>query len=188
MGSGLSQVAILSEVAKTESALIVGEHLNEIADLARSMRDSIGDIVWAVDPRRDTLADLIQRMKQVAFNLLEADGLRVEFHAPEEQDLARVNLAPDRRRHLLLIFKETVNNIARHARASHVRIEIRLEPNRLHLCVEDDGCGFDTKAEYQGHGLRSVRQRASELGAISQTSSTPGAGTTVQITVPLKHA
>jgi signal transduction histidine kinase len=83
VGSGLSQVAILSEVVKREASPASAELLNEVAGLARSMRESMSDIVWAVDPRKDSLFDLVQRLRQTAYNLFEADGLHVEFSVAE---------------------------------------------------------------------------------------------------------
>ncbi|MBI3949633.1 MAG: ATP-binding protein [Acidobacteria bacterium] len=186
IGSGLSQVAILSEVGKREAPPAVAELLNEVANLARSMRDSMSDIVWAVDPRKDRLADLVQRMRQASFNLLEAEGPHVEFRAPEDEEIERIGLAPDRRRHLLLIFKEALTNVARHAEAAQVYVEVELDASDLRLRIRDDGRGFDPQARYDGHGLQSLRQRAAELKADLTIESEPGHGTTIQVTVPLK--
>jgi signal transduction histidine kinase len=186
VGSGLSQVAILSEVAKREASSAGAEMLTEVAELARAMRDSMSDIVWAVDPRKDRLADLVQRMRQVTFNLLEADRRRVEFLAPDEREMERIGLAPDRRRHLLLIFKEAITNIARHAQANQVRVEIELEAGALRLTIRDNGSGFDPQAQYDGHGLQSLRQRAEELKAHLEIESAPGHGTIIQVIVPIR--
>ncbi len=186
VGSGLSQVAILSEVAKRETSPAGAEMLTEVADLARAMRDSMSDIVWAVDPRKDRLADLAHRMRQVTFNLLEADGRRVEFLAPDEPQMERIGLPPDRRRHLLLIFKEAITNIVQHTQAEQVRIKIQLDAHRLKLTIHDNGCGFDPHSEYEGHGLHSLKQRAAALKADLQIQSTPTRGTIIQVTVPLK--
>jgi signal transduction histidine kinase len=185
IGSGLSQVAILSEVAKRDASGPGHEMLTEVATLARTMRDSMSDIVWAVDPRKDHLADLVQRMRQVTFNLLETEGRPVEFHAPDEREVERIALAPDRRRHLLLIFKEAVTNIARHADATHVRIEIGVDAGTLSLTIGDDGRGFDPQNHDDGHGLHNLRQRSEALRADLRIESAPGHGTTVQVTVPL---
>lgn len=186
MGSGLSQIAILSEVAKRDASPNSAELLEEMANLARAMRDSMSDIVWAVDPRKDRLADLIQRLKQAAFLSLEAEGLTVRFDAPSDQTIERISLEPDRRQHLLLVFKEAVTNIARHARATRVHVEIKLERRRMRLMIQDDGQGFDPKARYEGHGLQSLRQRAQALQAQLEIISAPGAGTTIRMRLPLK--
>jgi signal transduction histidine kinase len=186
MGSGLAQVAILSELAKGQTSAAGVELLDEVANLARSMRDAMSDIVWAVDPRKDRLVDLVQRMRHTAFNLLEAQGRRVEFHAPADEEIERIGLAPDRRRHVLHIFKETVTNIARHAQATDVHIRIELDAGALRLAIQDDGRGFDPQARYGGHGLHCLRTRADELRADLSIESGPGRGTTVQVTVPIR--
>ena len=186
VGSGLAQIAILSEVAKRETTPDGSGMLSEVADLARSMRESMSDIVWAVDPRKDSLSDLVQRMRQATFNLLEANGIRVEFRAPDEHDLERINLAPDRRRHLLLIFKETITNVARHAKASKVSVEVALEARTIRLTVRDNGCGFILENNHNGHGLHSLNQRANELKGKLTIESKLGSGTAVQVSLPVR--
>lgn len=186
VGAGLSQVAILSEVAKRQAPPAAATLMTETADLARALRESMSDIVWAVDPRRDRLADLVQRMRQIAFNALEADGLVVEFYAPADDDVERVGLTPDRRRQLLLIFKEAITNTARHARASRVRIDLVLQGAELRLAIHDDGRGFDPNATATGHGLASLSHRASELGGRLTVDTAPGRGTRIELTAPLR--
>jgi signal transduction histidine kinase len=147
----------------------------------------MSDIVWAVDPRKDRLADLLQRMRQAAYNLLEANGVRVEFIAPADERMERIALAPDRRRHLYLIFRESVTNVARHAGATRVQVEVRVQQGSLLLEVTDDGCGFDPEAEHEGHGLRSLRQRASEIDASIGFERADGRGSRVRLRVPLRR-
>jgi ligand-binding sensor domain-containing protein/signal transduction histidine kinase len=185
MGSGLTQIAILTEVAKRDSPPAAQGHLDEVGRLARAMRDSMSDIVWAVDPRRDRFADLVHRMRQAAFNLLGAEGLQVEFRAPEDGAIEDVGLAPDRRRHLLLVLKESLSNVARHARASRVEVEIRLASGKLFLSIVDDGRGFDPGAASAGHGLSSLRGRAAKLSGTIRIQSAPGSGTRIELDVPL---
>jgi ligand-binding sensor domain-containing protein/two-component sensor histidine kinase len=184
MGSGLAQIAILTEVVKRETPPAAGKHLDEVLRLARTMRDSMSDIVWAVDPRRDRFADLVQRMRQAAFNLLGAEGLQVEFRAPEDGAIEDVGLAPDRRRHLLLVLKEALSNVARHARASRVEIEIRIEGGRLQLSIRDDGRGFDPAVPAPGHGLSSLRRRAQQLSGTIRIESAPNSGTRIEVEIP----
>ena len=146
----------------------------------------MGDIVWAVDPGRDRLSDLVQRMKQAAFNALQSNGLRVEFSAPEATEQARIPLSPDRKRHLLLIFKEGVTNVARHAQASHVRASLTLNGHALQLTLEDDGRGFDPVSRNHGQGLDSMRRRAAAINGRLLVDSAPGRGTRIQLNVPLR--
>src|SRR5262249_46019039 len=186
MGSGLSQIAILSEVAKRGTPDSERPRLDQGAELAGAMRDSMSDIVWAVDPRRDRLSDLLQRMRQVAYNLFDGSGTRIFFQAPEGPGVDQTSLAPDRRRQILLIFKEAAHNAARHARARTVTASIVLEDGQLVLRMEDDGAGFDPSASTEGRGLASLRQRARELGAAIEIDSAPGRGARIRLAVPLR--
>lgn len=193
VGSGLVQIAVMSELANADGA--TGPRMwPEVAALSRSLRDSMSDIVWAVDPHKDRLRDLIERMKDVAFNMLEADGTRVEFRAPAAVAVEKMSMPTDRRRHVLLVFKEAITNVARHARASRVEIDVAVTANELRLVVQDDGCGFDVEAAHAGHGLISLRRRAEELGGTLLIRSEPrpalrgveGSGTTVVLTAPVR--
>ncbi|HSC27840.1 MAG TPA: two-component regulator propeller domain-containing protein [Vicinamibacterales bacterium] len=183
IGSGLSQIAILSEVAKRD---LGKPHLDEIAGLARGMRESMDDIVWAVDPRSDRLTDLAERIRQVAYNALESDGMEVDLHMPAERELERVNLDAGTRRHVLLVAKEAITNIARHAGASRVEIRLEISRRSLRLTIRDNGRGFTADRSYEGQGLRSLPRRAAELGAQLQIQSTPAQGTVVTLHVPLR--
>ena len=184
IGAGLAQVAILSEVVRRQAPATAGGHLTEIATLARSMRDSMSDIVWAIDPRKDRLTHLVQRMRQFAIASLAGDDVRVEFHAPEEAALAQLALTPDRRRHLLLILKEAVTNIARHARASRVVIDLGVANGEIRLRIEDDGRGFDPAAVAHGHGLSNLQSRSRALGGELTIDAAPGRGSRLDVHIP----
>jgi len=182
IGSGLSQIAIMSDAGKEDAA---AGRWDDVGTLARGLRGSMSDIVWAVDPRHDSLADLVRRIRQVSVQMLEAAGVAVTFDAPNEADVTRLTLAPDRRRHVLLIFKEAVHNVTKHAGARTVRISVTIASGRLELGIEDDGRGFEVEQAHDGHGLDSLRRRATELRADLRIESTPGAGTLLRLSLPL---
>ena len=183
IGSGLVQIAAMGEMARDDPARGV-QLWPSVASVARSLRDSMSDIVWAVDPTHDHLADLVQRMKDVAYAALEADGVEVDFRSPDAAAINRVSMPPDQRRHLLLILKEAVTNIVKHAGATRVTIEVALEPRRLRLVVADNGGGFHSDVHRSGHGLPGMRRRAQQLAGTVEVQSTPGVGTTIVVSVP----
>ncbi|HEX7085939.1 MAG TPA: two-component regulator propeller domain-containing protein [Vicinamibacterales bacterium] len=184
VGSGLSQIAVLNEVAKRDAPPAAVPLLDQAAGIARTLRESMSDIVWAVDPRKDRLLDLVQRMRQATFNLLEVDGLDVRFHAPPDQALGGIALLADRRRHLLLILKEAVTNIARHADATRACIDLQLRDGHVELIVEDDGRGLGAEPA-SGCGLRNMAARAAALGGTLSVGARPGGGTRVHLIAPL---
>ena len=181
VGASLSQVAIMSEVA-SRRAEADREALDEIAGASRELLQSMSEIVWAIDPRHDRLQDLTQRMRWFAGETLSAAGVALHFSVSGNEREPR--LRPDTRRQLFLIFKECVNNIVRHARATQVKISLTVELNRLVMRIEDDGCGFETREAGGGHGLRNMASRADQLGAAFELRSRPGEGTSLCLRVP----
>jgi signal transduction histidine kinase len=184
VGSTLSQIAILSEVAsrgaRTEEQL---EWLSEIADLSRESVDSMSDIVWAIDPEQDRLGDLSRRMRRFASDLLASSGIQIEFHAPgEEQD---PEIGADMRRQIFLVFKETLHNTARHSGCTAVEIDFKLANGWLALTVRDNGKGFDMAQRGDGHGLASIEKRAKQLRGQVTVNSVPGRGTIISLLAPL---
>jgi signal transduction histidine kinase len=143
----------------------------------------MSDIVWAIKPERESLADLSRRMRQQADELFVPAGIALRFHAPPAG--AAIKLGIDVRRDVLLFFKEAVTNVARHAACTSVAIDLAVDASRLTLVVADDGGGFDTGAVREGQGLRSLERRAGRLGAALSITSAPGRGTVVSLGVPL---
>jgi signal transduction histidine kinase/ligand-binding sensor domain-containing protein len=185
LGAGLAEIAILSEVGR-RNPTGAEDVLDQVAKRARTLRSTLGDIVWTVDPRKDRFADLVHRMRETALNLLEADGRRVRFTAPAEATFENTEISPDLRRHLLLFFKEAVANIARHAAAAEVDLELTVGEGEFRLWIRDDGRGFDPQSTAEGRGLSSLRYRAAEIGAGIHIDSAPGSGTEIELRVPLR--
>jgi signal transduction histidine kinase len=180
LGAGLAEIAILSEVAKRQEPPRTIALLDGIAGRARSLRESMTDIIWTVDPHSDCLADLVLRLRQIAFSMLESDERSVEFLAPRGEQL-EMELAPIVRRHALLFFKEAVINVARHAGATAVRVEIEAVKGRFRMSIRDNGCGFDPQQPRAGRGLKSLQYRAGELRGTLQVQSALGMGTQIEL-------
>jgi signal transduction histidine kinase len=186
IGANLSQIAILSELVRRQAGPLPPEPLEQIASLSRESVDSMGDIVWAIDPRRDSLQDLSQRMRQHAVEVLGACNIRFDFQGPREADEAQ--LGPELRRQLFLVFKEAVSNLARHSGCSAAEISLRREGGELVLRVHDDGTGLHPLEAQRGdgHGLRSMAARAREMGGSLEIAPANGRGTLVLLRAPLR--
>jgi signal transduction histidine kinase len=182
VGSTLSQIAILSEVARREvEASGPRGTLSHIADVSRDLVDSMADIVWAIDPKRDHLHDVTLRMRRFAGDLLSAADVELVFHGPAEDR----ELGSDFRRQVFLVFKESVNNTARHSGCRRAEVELSVEGKDLVLRVSDDGVGFQGGRPIEGHGLASIRARAAALGGSAEIGTNADGGTTVLLRVPL---
>jgi ligand-binding sensor domain-containing protein/signal transduction histidine kinase len=194
LGGSLSRIAIQSEVARREVAAAGAgapdRRLEEVGETARRVVESLADVVWSVDPVQDDLASVERRVREYAADVLGAHGVRWTFHGTAHLD--RFTLDPEARRDLLLLLKEGITNIARHANARVASLHLRVSGNRLHAELQDDGRGFEpavveADGRSRGHGLANMGQRARQLGATLEISSHPGTGTRVAVVVPLRH-
>ncbi len=183
IGANLTKIAILSEVVKQQLGEGKGERDGPLSSIARISRESVAamsDIVWAVNPRRDSLRDLVRRMRRHAEEVFVTRDIRLDFRAPEPN----LKLGVDVRRDLFLIFKEAVNNAVRHSRCSQVGIALTVSGQSLELEINDNGVGFDPKAESDGQGLANMRERARKLGGELVLTSEQSVGTRIRIRVP----
>ncbi|HXF84511.1 MAG TPA: GAF domain-containing sensor histidine kinase [Anaerolineales bacterium] len=117
--------------------------------------------------------------------LVNALGARHQLKVTlEAQDEPAVLL--DVKESLYRIAQEALNNIVKHARATQVKVSLKVESGELRLGISDDGTGFDTGAEFPGHlGMITMRERAEKVGGTFAIESAPNAGTHIQVTIPL---
>ena len=182
IGANLTRIAVLSEVVRRQRSADGDAQLASIAAVARESVTAMSDIVWAISPGRDGLNDLTRKMREHAEEVFAIGETSLTFTAPDGP--RDIRLSVDMRRDIYLIFKEAINNAARHADCSHVQVEIQSHGAQLVLSVSDDGNGFDTTVEGDGNGLVSMRRRAERLGATFDVRSRPGDGTDVRLEVP----
>ena len=169
------------------------ELLQRVGSLLIEAQDAVGDIVWSVTPRHDTLEDLLWRMKDLTSDLCSANGIACSVDAPQE--VGAVLLSEAMRKNVYLIFKETLNNIVKHAQAKSVSMRVEIVNGVFEMVIQDDGVGFITDEaarvlvteghSVRGHGLRNMTTRAEEMRGTLTILSTPGKGTTVCLSVSM---
>jgi signal transduction histidine kinase len=191
IGSCLSQITILSEVSRARlnsNDPRQVEPLSKIAEISRALADSMNDIVWAINPARDRLTDLVWRMREFAGDLFIPRDIELVFEAPAADQDLRLDL--EARRQFFLIFKECANNIARHSGCSEVKFRFAVEAGRLVLQADDNGKGFNVREASRGaggQGLTSMRLRAERLGGTVTLHSAEHQGTTLTVCIPLRR-
>lgn len=186
VGSTLSSIAIASEVARKEvsdNTTSAADTLTRITANARAMLERLDDIVWTINPSNDSLDEILLRMQGFAAEILETKGIVYTIAFPEQSKAVRIPM--EMRRHLYLIFKEAVNNVARHSECTKVEIRVEVNAGKLTLVVKDNGKGFDARTSFSGNGLRTMQGRAVGMGGGVVVHSDPGSGTTLCITAPL---
>jgi signal transduction histidine kinase/ligand-binding sensor domain-containing protein len=179
LGANLTLIAVLSDLAKQERT---SERIDKMATTARQAVKSLDEIVWAVNPRNDTLTHLIDYAGQFAVDYLHAAGIRCLLDVPENTPVREV---PSNIRHdVFLVVKEALQNIVKHAHASEVWLRVRIIGQRLRIVIEDNGRGFDRAPEDAlADGLRNMQQRMKDLGGECRIQSRIGAGTQIIIEV-----
>jgi signal transduction histidine kinase len=188
IGSSLTQIAILTEVAQRRIAghdPDVVEPISRVSSISRELVDSMGEIVWAINPRHDRLQDLAARMRRFAADVLTSRRIVLRFRAPEPA--VDVPMSADHRRQCFLVFKEAIHNAVRHSSCTEVAVEIVLAGRLLAWTVGDNGIGFDPRRPSAGNGLRSMEARARALGGRLDITSHPGGGAIVRFEVALDH-
>jgi len=186
IGSNLSLIAGLSEMLGQPARRAnpqMAERLSVMADVSRRSVEAMSDIVWAVNPKRDNVLDLAHRMRRFASDRFAARNIEFHFDAPNPNQ--NVKIGAEARREVFLVFKESVNNIARHSGCKSAEASLKIERGMIILKLSDDGHGFDEASMDYGQGLDSMRRRAEKLGGQLDLISQPGAGTTVILKAPL---
>ena len=155
-------------------------YLEKITSASQSLCLSARDFIWTLNPENDSLFDVGNHLQFFGEDLFEEmaidfqiDGLDVDFHA--------TRLSMDQRRHIVLLFKEAMNNAARHSGATKVNLLIeKLDDESISIHLRDNGTGI-YENHREGSGLANMRKRAAKIDAPFQINSMPGFGTEVQL-------
>jgi signal transduction histidine kinase/ligand-binding sensor domain-containing protein len=196
VGASLSRIAMLSQTARGARAEPerTSAALSRIYDTAREITRALNEIVWALDPRHDTLDSLVDYMGKFAQEFLATAHLRCRLDLPVA--VPSWPLTSEIRHNLFLAFKEALNNAVRHASATEVRISFALQTDAFVLTVKDNGRGIDPAAPAEaqpdrivfGHGLPSMSRRLARIGGRCEITAEPDGGTSVAfiVAVPAK--
>jgi two-component system sensor histidine kinase UhpB len=183
IGSTLTSINVLTNMAlRGKEETVMRENLQKIGDRSSAIIENMGDIVWAINPRNDTMEQLLFRMKEFAVELLEP--LNIRYHFEEQGDFATLKLDVRKRRDLYLLFKEALNNAAKYSNCHDLRIRFIQKQQKLLMEIIDDGTGFVEKQVRGGNGLGNMRERAESMGAGFRIDTQPGKGTRIAVDLP----
>ena len=184
LGAHMTQISLLGELTQRRPEQ-ARELAGQMATMARKGINSLDEIVWAVNPQNDTLPHLLDYAGQYAVDFLKAAGVRCRLDFPADPP-ARA-LSAEARHGLLLVIKEALNNVVKHAQASEVSLRASVSDGELRWEIADNGRGFATSSDdAQANGLRNMRQRLAKLGGDCTIESQPGAGTKIRVQMPWK--
>ncbi len=203
LGSTLTRITMISESVRGASRdpQEAEADFKQIYDTARELTRAMDEIVWAVNPKHDTLESLVNYLQKFAQDFLGAAGIKCDVDVPFQ--IPAWPMTAETRHNLFLAFKEALNNVVKHASATQVRISLALtKPQAFELSVEDDGCGFNFESDAtatkspgisdpyaSGNGLKNMAVRLVKIGGICRIGGSTGEkGTKVVFSVTLKQA
>lgn len=184
LGAGLSRIKFLSETIgiKKQKDEPIEEDISKIRDYSHEMIEKMGEIVWALNEKNDSLSDLLSYTRSYSVEYLSQNGINCTIEAPDHFPTNFVS--GEFRRNIYLTVKEALHNIVKHSQANHVTIKI-ISDKQLEIYIQDDGIGFDkNNIRPFSNGLFNMENRIKEIGG--KLTITSKKGTTVHITAPLK--
>ena len=200
LGASLTRISMLSQSVRSEVKGLTqaATEVDQIHNTAREITRAMDEIVWAVNPKYDTLDSLAAYIGRFAQLYLGAAAIRCRLKMPVQ--LPPLALGAEVRHNVFLAFKEALNNVVKHAQAAEVDISLELRPTEFVLLVVDDGRGFrwdpnrpaaassgDGLRSAPGHGLPNMQKRLEDIGGRCVWDTAPGKGTRTTLTVAIKH-
>lgn len=189
LGSGITVAGLLSSLMKSPEVTEEQKegYLDQLSDLCCTLVTGLDEIVWAVNPRYDSVADLAGYFSLYAERFLKLAGL--ECRLTIDEAITKDPLDSRKRHEIFLAFKEALNNIVRHSGATLVHLTVGVASGNLKILLADDGTGFDQSVDMPGSdGLLNMKERVKSLGGTCTIESKPQVGTTVQFEISLKNS
>jgi len=178
VGASLTEISILSEVAVQKSNGAGNpKELKNISEIARQLIDTMSDIVFVVNPERDSLYDLIIKLKDSYNDFLNSVG--ISFKVKNIDKTNDIKLPMNYKQNLLLIFKEGINNSIKHSKCNKIVLEANIRGDVIEMILSDDGSGFDENNMVYGDGLRNMESRAKIIGGRMKWRSSQITGTVI---------
>jgi signal transduction histidine kinase len=182
VGSSLVRITILADAVKRDAEKEHShEQLGTIAGISRGAVSTMKDVIWSIDSRNDTMGGMIHYMQEHLHNMLIPANIDFELKYTGLTENERLDM--NFRQNVYLTFKEAINNVVKHSKASNVLVEIKKEDDMFIMRIKDDGKGISDKKFASGQGLYNMELRAKRLKATLDINS--GDGLTVLLKVPL---
>jgi signal transduction histidine kinase len=176
---------MLSEISRKnlEQPREAEKFLHRITEEVTATSQALNDIIWSVNTRNDSMEETMSRMRRYAAELF--DNSNTNCHLNLDENVAGRKLNMEKRRDVYLIYKESVNNIVKHASAKNVWIDAKWRNGKLQLKIKDDGKGFDDSVVTNRNGLKNIRSRTEKWKGTASIKTAPGSGTLIEIIIPL---
>ena len=186
MGHKITKIGLFGELMKGSAngmAAELQEHLDKILEASQSLVLGARDFIWTLNPEKDSVYEVCLHLQEFGQALFEASGVNFQIKGLSEE-LLRLKLSTDWKRHLTLLFKEGMNNVLKHAQSHNAVLEVEIQDGVMRMALWDDGVGFHAAGGYarngNGAGLDNMKRRAQLLQGHLEVRSPQGGGTVVQ--------
>ena len=186
IGSGLSEISILSELLKfnLKSQDELQKGLEHIGDTTRSLIERLSDIIWIVNPRKESIKNMVLRIQDNYQEVLYHSDISLNILNIEL--LENIILSLEIKQNVYLIIKEAINNALKYSECNNIDFEVNTKGNKLCIEIRDNGKGFEEENLHKGNGLYNIKKRAEKIEANLKIDSTINVGTKIKVEVFLK--
>jgi signal transduction histidine kinase len=200
LGAKLTKISFVSERARNDLAqhAVSSAKLDSIAVTSRELLHSLDEIVWAVNPKNDTLEHLAAYLGQYAAEYFQNTNVECDLEMPDA--LPEQHLSAEVRHNVFLAVEESLSNALKHSGATRVRIVMAHSEAEFQIRISDNGRGLENaeskninsketgkRARRRGTGLRSMNERLASIGGRCEVFGPPGEGTTVTLRIALAN-
>lgn len=183
LGGGLTTIKFVSQSAmRSADNDRDKDRLQKIVNQSNELVSNMSEIIWAMNSKFDTLESTVAYIRRYTTTFLSDNQLRDKIIV--DGDMNNVPLSSTERRNVLLVIKEALNNIVKHAAADLVTIKVKYEKSILLIDIVDDGVGF-FQENTVGNGLANMEDRISNIGGRIEFLN-PSVGSHLYISLPLK--
>jgi signal transduction histidine kinase len=186
IGSGLSEISILSELLKfnLKNKDELEKGLEHIGETTRSLIERLSDIIWIVNPRKESMKNMVLRIQDNYQEVFYHSD--ISLNITNIEFLENIILPLEIKQNLYLIIKEAINNSLKYSECNNIDFEVNKRENKLCIEIRDDGKGFEEESSNKGNGLYNIKKRAEKIEAKITIDSTINKGTKIRVEVFLK--
>ena len=182
LGSKVAKISLYLTMA--ERSLVDKEDplpwFARMRDHIKGLSGDFRDLLWVIDPKKDSLGDAFLRLKDFGeelFNTSEITFKAIGFDIPQ----AELQVSPQTKKQLIMIFKEAMTNCLKYADCNNVELTLKVNETSFGVSLNDDGQGFNLARKSKGRGLKNMETRAKKISArLTITSGDDGTSVSLE--------
>jgi len=155
------------------------QYLEKINENTQEAISSLRDIIWVLDEKKDTLEHLLNRVSYFALPLCDAN--HIQFLLQVDNSVFSTLLEREEKRNLFMIIKEAINNSLKYSACKSITLSLSRDNKKLVILISDDGNGYSKHVMNEGHGIKNILRRSSEIHYKTKIDSINGKGTTIRL-------